>query len=324
MVSRREFFQRSVLAGTGGLALSRLAWAEGESAATAGLLPAAASTWGFGRQANEAALAVLAAGGSALDAVEQGIWVTEADLTNASVGAGGTPNADGVVQLDACIMDGTTHRAGSVAALEGILHPISAARRVMEQTRHVMLVGEGARRFALAQGLATAEMPTPERRKAWEAWRAKQEAAEKTHDTIALLVVDAHGIMAGGCSTSGLGYKIPGRVGDSPIIGSGLYVDGEVGGAGATGMGENIMRYCGSFAVVERMRQGMPPREACLATVEWIVRQEGRTAGLDVNFVALDRHGRAGGAGSSGGFAYSFSTPEGSQVIEASVTVPSR
>ncbi|MFA6109422.1 MAG: isoaspartyl peptidase/L-asparaginase [Candidatus Latescibacterota bacterium] len=283
MVSRREFFQRSVLAGAGGLALSRLAWAEGESAATAGLLPAAASTWGFGRQANEAALAVLAAGGSALDAVEQGIWVTEADLTNASVGAGGTPNADGVVQLDACIMDGVTHRAGSVAALEGILHPISAARRVMEQTRNVMLVGEGARRFALAQGLATAEMPTPERRKAWEAWRAKQQAAEKTHDTIALLVVDAHGIL-----------------------------------------GENIMRYCGSFAVVERMRQGMPPREACLATVEWIVRQEGRTTGLDVNFVALDRYGRAGGAGSSGGFAYSFSTPEGSQVIEAAVTVPGR
>jgi isoaspartyl peptidase/L-asparaginase-like protein (Ntn-hydrolase superfamily) len=304
------------------MALSRLAWAEEGGASATGGLPAVASTWGFGRQANEAALAVLAAGGSALDAVEQGIWVTEADLANASVGVGGTPNADGVVQLDACIMDGVTHRAGSVAALEGIQHPISAARRVMEKTRHVMLVGDGARRFALAQGLATAEMPTPERRKAWEAWKAQQQASENTHDTIALLVVDAHGVMAGGCSTSGLGYKLPGRVGDSPIIGSGLYVDGEIGGAGATGLGENIMRYCGSFAVVERMRQGLPPREACLATVEWIVRQEGGPRGLDVNFVALDRYGRAGGAGSSGGFAYAFSTPAGSQVIEAAVTVP--
>ena len=320
MVSRREFFQRSVLAGAGGMALGRFAWAEGESAATAGLLPAAASTWGFGRQANEAALAVLAAGGSALDAVEQGIWVTEADVTNASVGMGGTPNADGVVQLDACIMDGVTHRAGSVAALEGILHPISAARRVMEQTRNVMLVGEGARRFALAQGLATAEMPTPERRQAWEAWRAKQQAAEKTHDTIALLVVDAHGIMAGGCSTSGLGYKIPGRVGDSPIIGSGLYVDGSVGAAGATGLGENVMRYCGSFLVVELMARGAHPQEACLDAVRSIARKDPRKLEeLSVHFVALDRLGRHGAAGSAPGFSYSVTTREGSQVVDAAV-----
>ncbi len=324
MVSRRDFVRRSALAGVSGVVASRMVWATDETTAPPAVRPAVASTWSFGVAANQAALAVLAGGGSALDAVEQGIWVTEADLTNSSVGVGGTPNADGVVQLDACIMDGTTHKAGSVAALEGIAHPISAARRVMEQTRHVMLVGEGARRFALAQGLATAQMPTPERRAEWEKWKARQAAAKQGHDTIALIVVDAQGVMAGGCSTSGLGYKVPGRVGDSPIIGSGLYVDGAVGGAGATGLGENIMRYCGSFAVVERMRQGMTPEEACLSTVKWIVAQEGRTEGLDVNFVALDRYGRAGGAGTSGGFSYSYNAPGSSQVTPAAVAVPVR
>jgi len=304
---------QTTLAAAGGLALGERAWS-GEGAQSAAR-PVLASTWGFGQQANEAALKIMQQGGSTLDAVEQGIWVTEADLSNSSVGIGGTPNAEGVVQLDACIMWGPGHKAGSVAALEGIAHPISAARRVMEKTSHVMLVGEGARQFALAQGLETAQMPTEERRQAWLRWRAEQEERKKAqgHDTIALLVLDAEGHLAGGCSTSGRGYKLPGRVGDSPILGSGLYVDEEVGAAGATGIGENIMRYCGSFLAVEYMRQGLHPQEACAEVVRRIAKSEGR-ADLSINFVALDKAGRHGAAGTDEGFQYALTTPEESGV----------
>lgn len=195
---------KTTLAAAGGLALSETAWSGAGTAAR----PLLASTWDFGQGANEAALKVMQQGGSTLDAVEQGIWVIEADLSNSSVGIGGTPNAAGVVQLDACIMWGPGHKAGSVAAIEGIAHPISAARRVMEHTTHVMLVGEGARQFALEQGLETAHMPTEERRQAWLKWQAEQEAVKKAqgHDTIALLILDAEGHLAGGCSTSGRGH----------------------------------------------------------------------------------------------------------------------
>ena len=189
---------------------------------------------------------VFEGGGSVLDAVEMGIHVPEADASNASVGLGGIPNAEGVAQLDACIMDGEGQRAGSVAGIEDILHPISVARRVMDDTKHVMLVGEGARQFALSQGFEKVNLLTEEQRVKWEKWKKEQHKADN-HDTIALLGVDGNGRIAGGCSTSGWGYKLPGRVGDSPILGSGLYVDGQVGAAGATGLGENVMRYCASF-----------------------------------------------------------------------------
>jgi isoaspartyl peptidase/L-asparaginase-like protein (Ntn-hydrolase superfamily) len=302
---------KTTLAAAGGLALRETAWGGASTAAR----PVLVSTWNFGQQANETALAVMQQGGSTLDGVEQGIWVTEADLSNASVGIGGTPNAEGVVQLDACIMWGPGHKAGSVAAIEGIAHPISAARRVMEKTSHVMLVGEGAKKFALAQGLETAQMPTEERRRAWLQWQAEQEAKKKAqgHDTIALVVLDAQGHLAGGCSTSGRGYKLPGRVGDSPILGSGLYVDEEVGAAGATGIGENVMRYCGSFLVVEYLRQGLHPQEACAEVVRRICKSEGR-ADLSINFIALDRQGRHGAAGTDEGFQYALTTPEESGV----------
>ena len=204
--------------------------------------PLIVSTWPFGKPANETALKTLLGGGTVLDAVEQGIWVTESDRGNRSVGLSGMPNAAGVVQLDACIMSGPKHQAGSVAALEGIVHPISAARRVMEKTPHVMLVGEGARMFALEEGLESVDNNTTERYDAWQKKRAAAKPDTRTpeknpgnHDTIALLVLGADGNIAGGCSTSGWGGKLPGRVGDSPIIGSGLYVDNDVGAAGATG-----------------------------------------------------------------------------------------
>jgi N4-(beta-N-acetylglucosaminyl)-L-asparaginase len=206
-------------------------------------------------------------------------------------------------------MLGPGHRAGSVAALEGIKHPISVARLVMEKTRNVMLAGEGAREFALAHGFEAVPSkgapPGP-----------ASKPGPRNHDTIALLVLGPDGNISGGCSTSGLGGKLPGRVGDSPIIGSGLYVDNEVGAAGATGVGENVMRYCGSFMVVEHIRQGMTPEQACVEAIRRIARMDPLGMKLEISFVALDKKGRYGAAGSTAGFHYSVATTDFSMVLE--------
>lgn len=313
-MTRRQFLNQTAL---GVLAAATASVGHSaESTLEIGEAPLIVSTWPFGKNANDAALKVLGRGGSLLDAVEQGIWVTES-AGDGSVGLSGGPNAAGVVQLDACIMNGPDHKAGSVAALEGIRHPISAARRVMEKTRHVMLVGEGARMFALEEGLESVEINSREKYEQWQKQRAAQRAKTKPdgHDTIALLVLGADGNIAGGCSTSGLGGKLPGRVGDSPILGSGLYVDNEVGAAGATGLGENVMRYCASFMIVEFMRQGMSPEEACLQVIRRIMRTEPKGANLSINFVALDKKGRYGAAGTDGGFKYSVTTSTSSRVL---------
>ncbi len=315
--SRRQFVATTACALIGGAAVAHAQDSTAKPEVKPGEKPLIVSTWPFGKASNDAAWKILQNGGSLLDAVEQGIWVTELDANNKSVGLGGTPNAAGVSQLDACIMLGPGHKAGSVAGLEGIKHPISAARRVMEKTKHVMLVGEGARMFALEQGLESIETDSAAKYEAWKKKRAAEKAANPTgHDTLALLILGADGHIAGGCSTSGLGGKLPGRVGDSPIIGSGLYVDDEVGAAGATGLGENIMRYCGSFMVVENMRHGMPPTEACLETVRRIVKLEASAKDLSICFVALDKHGRYGAAGSSPGFEYSVASAAGSRVVK--------
>ena len=285
--------------------------------------PLIVSTWPFGKASNDEALRVLTKGGSILDAVEHGIKVTESDTKNRSVGISGSPNAAGVVQQDACIMHGPGHQAGSVAAIEGIIHPISAARRVMEKTPHVMLVGDGARRFAIEEGLKSIEVDSSNLHEAWRKERAsKKQAVQKRskddHDTIALLVLGPDGNIAGGCSTSGWGGKLPGRVGDSPIIGSGLYIDNEVGAAGATGLGENVMRHCASFMVVEFMRQGLHPQEACLRAIHRISRIDPlATEDLAINFVALDKKGRYGAAGTGTGFKYSVTTKSSSVVLQS-------
>jgi len=301
--------------------------------------PLFASTWGNGAPVNEEAMRVLRAGGSLLDAVEQGIWVSEADAANPNVGIGGIPNEDGVVQLDACFMSGPGHRAGSVAALEGFLHPISVARRVMEKTRHVMLVGRGARKFALAEGFEPVELLSDEQRERWRQWRRERWEAEeqeraageeiegeeepgeerRNHDTMTLLGLGADGHLAGGCSTSGWGYKMPGRVGDSPIVGGGLYVDDEVGAAGATGLGEIIMSYCGSFLVVDHMRQGMSPEEACAETVRRIIRHNPRGLDLGISFVAVDKQGRHGAAGTVDWFRYAVTTESETRLLSGLV-----
>ena len=319
-ITRRKFVGQTAIGLVSGAALQTSPGAEASKPPKQGEAPLVVSTWPFGKPANDAALKALKSGGSLIDAVEQGISVTEADVSNHYVGLSGDPNAAGVVQLDACIMSGPGHQAGSVAALEGIRHPISAARRVMEKTPHVMLVGEGARMFALTQGLESVPVDS---RKRYEEWQKKIPLSAQpggtrkdTHDTIALLVLGANRTIAGGCSTSGLGGKLPGRVGDSPIIGSGLYVDNEVGAAGATGVGENVMRYCGSFMVVEFMRQGLHPEEACRQTIQRIARQDPKGMNLTISFIALDKHGRFGAATTNKNFQYAVTTASFSRVLE--------
>lgn len=285
------------------------------------------ATWPFGKHSCEAAVKIATDSGSMLDAIEKGIWVTENDVKNASVGIGGIPNADGQVELDACIMSGPDHNAGSVAGIRDILHPISVARLVMEKTPHVMLVGDGAKQFALQHGHLATQLLTDDQKARWEEWKlaldtnAEQDSPkidQDNHDTIAMLGIDGDGNLFGGCSTSGWGYKIPGRVGDSPIIGSGLYVDNNVGGAGATGLGENVMRHCGSFLVVEMMRNGANPTEACELAVNRIAELDPKNLNnLDINFIALSKSGDHGAAGTSDGFRYAIAHEKGSDILDA-------
>ncbi|MCB1182700.1 N(4)-(beta-N-acetylglucosaminyl)-L-asparaginase [bacterium] len=286
--------------------------------------PVVVSTWRHGLAANAAAWGVLAAGGRALDAVEAGVRVTEADPEVDSVGYGGRPDRDGKVTLDACIMD-ETGNAGSVAFLQDIRHPVSVARAVMEKTPHVMLVGEGARRFALEQGHPAEDLLTERARRDWEKWRreAKYEpwsaaSDPSRHDTISQLAIDRDGNLSGACTTSGLAYKMHGRVGDSPIIGASLYVDNEVGAACATGVGEEVMKTVGSFLIVELMRQGLSPAEACREGVARIVRRNPRWREdeLQVGYLAIDRSGRVGAHAILPWFQYALQDAHGAQLVD--------
>jgi len=278
--------------------------------------PLVVSTWPFGKPANEKALSILQTGGGGLDAIVGGIGVAESDLENSSVGVGGLPNARGAVQLDSCIMSGPGHRAGGVAAIEGIAHPIAVARRVMEKTPHVLVVGEGAKQFAIEQGFPETDLLTESSRRSWEEWKRKK-SGDPGHDTIAMLILMPDGNLFGGCSTSGLAWKLPGRVGDSPIVGSGLYVDNEVGAAGATGVGENVMRYCATYQIVEYMRLGAGPAEACVETIRRIARKDPRGIDLAINFIALDKNGNYGAAGVGKGFDYAVAYPGYSEVLQS-------
>ncbi len=279
------------------------------------------STWSHGVAANEAAAAVLAGGGVALDAVEQGVRVSESDPECRSVGLGGMPNAAGVVQLDAAIMDGPTAAGGSVASLEGIENPISVARKVMEHTPHVLLVGPGARAFALEHGFAERELLTDAARQRWEQWRREQQAPQlvtpaEDHDTIAMCALDQTGHLATACTTSGLAWKLPGRVGDSPILGAGSFVDDDVGAAGATGVGEEVLQTCGSFLVVENMRRGMSPTEACADAVDRILRKHPAAAEIQVAYIALRADGEVGAFAIRPGFQYALHDGQTNQLID--------
>ena len=287
--------------------------------------PIVISTWDFGVAANADAWKILNANGKALDAVENGVKVAEADIKNQSVGYGGLPDRDGIVTLDASIMDHLGN-CGAVLALEKIKHPIAVARLVMEKTPHVMLAGDGALQFAIQQGFKTENLLTEKSKKDWEKWlqTAKYQpisnienqlyenaAPEKlpgnkyNHDTIGMLALDNYGNLAGACTTSGMAYKLHGRIGDSPIIGAGLYIDNEVGGATATGVGEEVVRNVGSFLVVELMRRGYSPEEACKEAVMRIIKKKKEnTKNLQVGFLALNKNGEYGAYAIQKGFTF--------------------
>lgn len=276
--------------------------------------PLVISTWDFGKGANVEAWKVLSTNGRALDAVEKGVQVPEGDPKETSVGLGGLPDRDGRVTLDACIMDENAN-IGSVACLEHIVHPISVARKVMEKTPHVMLVGDGALQFALANGFKKENLLTPESEKAWKEWlktaKYKPVANIENHDTIGMLALDSKQNLSGACTTSGMAYKLHGRVGDSPIIGAGLFVDNEIGGATSTGVGEEVIRIVGSHLVVELMRQGLTPQQACEAAVKRVVKnQPEKSKEIQVGFLAVNKNGEYGAYALQKGFTYAVYSNE--------------
>lgn len=275
--------------------------------------PIVICTWNF-LNASAKAWEILNDGGTSLDAIEQGVKIEEDDVTNQTVGTGGRPDRDGTVTLDACIMD-KEGNCGAVLAMENIANPISVARKVMEDTPHVMLAGKGAEQFAYEKGFEKVNLLTEQSRLEWLEWKKTSEYKPiiniENHDTIGMLAIDQNGDIAGGCTTSGMGYKMAGRVGDSPIIGAGLFVDNEVGGATATGVGEEVVRTVGSFLIVELMRQGKSPQEACEEGVKRIMaKNEGRND-FQIGFIAINKKGETGGYCVQPGFTYRTYSKEG-------------
>lgn len=322
MNSRRKFLQSTLLggamAGSAGFLTKTLAHFDHPAKDA---LPVVIATWGPNVKANAAAWEVLSKGGRALDAVEAGVRIPEADPEDTSVGYGGFPDRDGNVTLDACIMD-EFGNAGSVSFLQHIMHPISVARRVMEKTPHVMLVGEGALQFALSEGFKKEDLLTDKARKAWEEWKVKSEYKPRInverHDTIGMVALDAQQRIAGACTTSGMAFKMHGRVGDSPVIGAGMFADNEVGGAAATGLGELVLRTLGSFLVVEEMRRGAHPQKAVETAVKRIAAKYPKeTKENQVGFIALDKKGRHGAFAIQPGFNYVLYQRGENRVLEA-------
>jgi len=310
-----------------------------------GKMPLVISTWDAGINANKGAWQVLRNGGRALDAVEQGVMVTESEIS-CCVGLGAYPDRDGHVTLDASIMD-EYGNAGCVAFLERIKHPISVARRVMEKTPHVMLVGSGAQQFAVSEGFPLeADKLSDSAKKAYEEWLKKSQYKPKVnientkssgafvpnkfengawnHDTIGMLAIDAKGNLSGSCTTSGMAFKMRGRVGDSPIPGAGLYVDNEVGAAVATGVGEEVIKICGTHLVVELMRQGNSPEDACKKAVERIIKRNGdKIKDIQVGFLALNKKGEYGGYSVQSGFNYALCySDDYNQLLDAKHVLP--
>ncbi len=269
-------------------------------------IPIVICTWDF-HNASAKAWSVLKDGGSALDAVEQGVMVEEADAENQTVGLGGRPDRDGNVTLDACIMD-KDGNCGAVLCLQNIEHPVSVARKVMETTPHVMLAGKGAEQFAYEMGFQKTSLLTEKSKQDWLEWKKTSLYQPiiniENHDTIGMLAIDGKGDIAGACTTSGMAYKMAGRVGDSPIIGAGLFVDNTVGGATATGVGEEVVRTVGSFLIVELMRQGKSPQEACEEGVKRIIAKNGDRLDFQIGFIAINKEGQTGGFCIQPGFTY--------------------
>ena len=324
MYNRRKFIQLSAFNVPMAILSKKVSAINLISRPLEGTPPIVISTWDFGIAANKEAWKTLEKGGRALDAVEAGVKIPEADLSNHTVGRAGYPDRDGHVTLDACIMD-EFGNCGSVAAMEYIAHPISIARLVMEKTPHVMLVGDGATQFAVEQGFKKEKLLTPESEKEWKKWLKKGEykpvinienkgylpGGSSNHDTIGMLAMDAKGNISGACTTSGMAFKMHGRVGDSPIIGAGLYVDNEVGGATSTGVGEEVIRNVGSFLVVELMRQGYSPEDACKEAVKRIIKKKPEAAKqIQVGFLAINKKGEYGAYAIQSGFMFAVCNAE--------------
>lgn len=284
--------------------------------------PLILSTWDHGMPANDKAWEVLMETGDLVSAVEEGVMVTELDMDNLSVGLQGLPDREGIPTLDASIMKGDGS-CGSVAFVRQVRHPISLARKVMEETPHVMLAGEGARQFAIAQGFPMEEeVLSPKAEEAYQKWKVESKYKPiiniENHDTIGMIALGADGKLAGSCTTSGLAFKMHGRVGDSPIIGAGLYVDDEVGAATATGLGESIIRICGSFLIVELMRQGRTPQEACEEAVRRLVaKNEKDIKDIQAGFLAINKDGEYGAYAVQKGFTYAMHHTGGNTLLNA-------
>lgn len=258
--------------------------------------PMVIATWNVNDSTAEA-WRVLQEGKSSLDAVEKGCMIEEANVEGQSVGIGGLPDRDGNVTLDACIMNkGGDY--GAVVYLQNIMHPISVARKVMEDTPHVILAGKGAEQFAISEGFKPVDLLTDASKKAYEEWKKTSQYKPiiniENHDTIGMLAIDKNGDISGGCTTSGLAYKMAGRVGDSPIIGSGLFIDNEVGGATATGLGEEVLKTVGSFLIVELMRQGKTPQQACEEAIGRIIKKTPDYKDFQVGYIAVNKKGETG------------------------------
>jgi L-asparaginase/N4-(beta-N-acetylglucosaminyl)-L-asparaginase len=316
-INRRSFMKS--IAGT-----AALATLEGRAARAADTGPVFLATWVHGKPANERAAEVFKGGGNLLDAVEKGINVPESDPAVTSVGYGGIPNAEGVVELDAAIMDGTRHRAGSVCNLHMIKNPISVARLVMEKTRHTTLAGEGAFRFALKMGFEPQTLLTPQSLQKWQEWKAKPQRktfwlTPENHDTIGMVGTDGKGHVVAGCSTSGLAFKIPGRVGDSPLVGCGVYADDNVGAASATGDGDLMTNYCTSISIVHLMARGASPQDACMDLLKHMVKTDPQNKDGEVAVIAINPRGEIGAACMNDGFhlKYALWRNEESQLLES-------
>jgi isoaspartyl peptidase/L-asparaginase-like protein (Ntn-hydrolase superfamily) len=302
--SRRKFIKSSSILG-GSLLLSH-SISEYLFASDSETNPIVVSTWAPNLKSNARAMEILLEGKSSLDAIEEGIKITEADPNDTSVGLGGIPDELGIVTLDASIMDWKGN-AGAVAFLQNIMHPISVARLVMEKTNHVMLAGEGAKKFALENGFKEENLLTEKAKNAWLKWKEKKQK-EKNHDTIGMLAIDKSNNMSGGVSTSGLGFKLHGRVGDSPIIGAAMFVDNRIGGAVSTGNGEYVMRTLGSFLIVEKMRDGFSPQKASEYAIERLFKSRNDFDGVNVSYLALNKSGEVGAYSLKKGFTYCVTT----------------
>ena len=313
-MNRRKFLKKGSRGAAGlsaaslvpAAALTACAQDKKKEAASAVNKPHVIATWNVPNATSEAWKA-LQEGQSALDAVERGTKVEEADTKNQSVGKGGRPDRDGQVTLDACIMDHQGN-CGAVVYLQNITHAVSVARKVMEETPHVMLAGDGAEKFAYEQGFQKENLLTEASEKGWKEWLETAEYKPviniENHDTIGMLALDEEGNLSGACTTSGMAFKMAGRVGDSPIIGAGLFVDNEVGAATATGMGEEVVKTVGSFLVVELMRQGYSPQKACEEAINRIVKNNPRYKDIQVGYIALNKQGEYGGYCIHPGFSY--------------------